>query len=330
MVASMGQQQLAYATDTRGGWQTVGMSSFDSSGVMDLSALANNSAGSSGGSGAAEAGAFVVEVTTENFQTEVLQRSMTVPVVVDFWADWCGPCKQLSPVLHKLAQEYGGRFVLATIDVDANQEIAQSAQVQSIPTVLGILKGQAVPLFQSALPEADVRAYLDELLKVASANGVTGQVDGATSQTATDEAAAEPATDPRFDAAYDAIEKGDLDGAAAAYQAVLDESPTDTDARAGLAQVNLMRRVTNVDPARAAAATEAAPDDVDAATLSADLSIANGDPAAAFDRLIQAVRVTSDDERERARAHLLELFELVGSSDPRVAQARTALANALF
>lgn len=306
------------------------MSSFDSSGVMDLSALANNSADSSGGSGPAESGALIVEVTTENFQTEVLQRSMTVPVVVDFWADWCGPCKQLSPVLQKLVQEYGGRFVLATIDVDANQEIAQSAQVQSIPTVLAILKGQAVPLFQSALPEADVRAYLEELLKVASANGVTGRVDGATSPTATDEVTAEPATDPRFDAAYDAIEKGDLDGAAAAYQAVLDESPTDTDARAGLAQVNLMRRVSSVDPARAAAAAEAKPGDVDAAILSADLSIANGDPAAAFDRLIQAVRVTAEDEREEARAHLLELFELVGSGDPRVTQARTALANALF
>jgi putative thioredoxin len=302
--------------------------SFMRPGVVDLSALKART--DAAASGAATNGAGVVrDVTEATFQADVLQQSMSVPVVIDFWAEWCGPCKQLSPTLEKLAGEYGGRFVLAKIDVDANQALAASAQVQSIPMVMGVIKGQPVPLFAGALPEADVRKYIDELLRVAAANGVSGTF----TPTADDERAgqpAEPSHDPRFDKAYDAIDRGDYDAAAAAYEELLAESPADADAKAGLAQVSLLKRTASVDPAAAQAAAKAGPADVDAQLLVADLEVAAGRAEAAFDRLITTVRATSGEDRERVRARMLELFDVVGQADPRVAKARAALASALF
>jgi putative thioredoxin len=248
-------------------------------------------------------------------------------VVVDLWADWCGPCKQLSPVLERLAEEYGGRFLLAKVDVDANPRLGQVFQAQSIPMVVAVVKGQPVPLFQGALPEAQVRQYLDELLKVAEANGVTGRVAGGETEPVVDE---EPAADPRYDQAYDAIERGDLDAAAAAYRAVLADAPSDADAQAGLGQVQLMRRTQGVDPAAARTRAADAPDDVAAQAAAADLDLLDGHVEQAFARLVDLVARSSGDDRDAARTHLVGLFELVGSQDERVARARTALANALF
>jgi putative thioredoxin len=195
--------------------------------------------------------------------------------------------------------------------------------------VMGVIKGQPVPLFAGALPEADVRRYIDELLRVAAANGVSRTVSPAAAGEESDQRA-EPPHDPRFDKAYDAIERGDYDAAVAAYEELLAESPADADAKAGLAQVSLLKRTASIDPAAAQAAAQAGPGDVDAQLLVADLEVAAGRAEAAFDRLIAAIRATSGDDRERVRARMLELFEVVGPADPRVAKARAALASALF
>jgi putative thioredoxin len=301
--------------------------SFMRPGAVDLSALKARSQAPAAQPGASAHGAgAVLEVTEATFQADVLQQSMSVPVVIDFWAEWCGPCKQLSPTLEKLAAEYDGRFVLAKIDVDANQQLAASAQVQSIPMVIGVVKGQAVPLFAGALPEAEVRKYIDELLKVAAANGVSGRVTPVDAG----EQPAEPPSDPRYDKAYDALERGDFDAAVVAYEEILAESPADADAKAGLAQVSLLRRTAEVDPATAQRAAQAPADDVDAQLLVADLELAAGRVEEGFGRLLTTLRAVSGDERERVRSRLIELFEVVGHDDPRVVKARSSLASALF
>ena len=301
-------------------------------GAVDLGALAARRPAPTATPGATPtdgANPYVVEVTEATFQAEVVDRSATVPVVVDFWADWCQPCKQLTPVLERLAAEYAGRFVLATIDVDANQRIAAAAQVQSIPSVIALIGGQALPLFQGALPEAQVRQVVEALLAEAAAMGVTGTAapvvtaDGAAEET-------EPPHDPRYDAAYDAIERGDLDAAAGAYRALLADSPADADAAAGLAQVELLQRTADAEPAAARKAADADPDDVDKALLAADLDVLDNHVDEAFRRLVDTVRRTSGPDRDRARVRLLELFEVVGPADPAVGRARAALTSALF
>jgi putative thioredoxin len=275
------------------------------------------------------ASGVVVDVSEATFEAEVLSRSMSVPVVIDFWADWCAPCKQLSPILEKVAREYDGRIRLAKIDVDANQQLGAAFQVQSIPSVFAVLKGQPIPLFQGAMPEPQVREVLEQLLKVAAANGVSGRLEVQPSDAAEAEES-EPPHDPRYDAAYDAIEKGDFDAAAAAYRALLAESPADDDARAGLAQVELFRRTSAVDPAAARRTAGQNPADIEAQMTAADVELVAGQVDDALGRLVGTVRRVSGEDREKVRARLLELFELVGLTDPRVVKARSALASALF
>ncbi|HEU0214235.1 MAG TPA: tetratricopeptide repeat protein [Jiangellaceae bacterium] len=303
--------------------------SFMRPGAVDLSGLAARSQAPAGGSNGAVATGVVVEVTEATFQAEVLNRSMSVPVVIDFWADWCQPCKQLSPILEKLAAEYDGRFLLATIDVDANQQLGAAFQVQSIPSVFAVLKGQPVPLFQGAMPEPQVREVLEQLFQVAAANGVTGRLEVRPGAAPKAEPA-EPPHDPRYDTAHDAIEKGDFDAAAAAYRSMLAESPTDPDAKAGLAQAELLGRNKGNDLSSVVATAALRPADVDAQLAAADAEVVAGRVDSAFSRLVDTVRRASGEDRERVRARLVELFEIVGLSDPRVLRARSALASALF
>lgn len=287
---------------------------------------------------AGDAPEVVVDVTTASFQAEVVDRSFTVPVVVDLWATWCGPCKQLSPVLEKLADEGAGSWMLAKVDTDAEPGIAAAFQVQSVPTVVAVLKGQPLPMFSGALPEAQLRQVIAELLKAAKENGVTGRLEGAAIDVsagaqepdgAIDEAGIRQG-DVRHEAAYRAFEAQDWDGAESAFRSVLDREPSDVEAATGIVRAQVMRRTEGVDLATAVAAANASPDDVDVALVAADVELLAGDPRAAFRRLTDLVRRSVGGERDRARSHLLELFEMVGQDDPSVPAARAELASALF
>lgn len=270
------------------------------------------------------ASTVIIDVTEASFEADVIGMSQMVPVVVDLWASWCGPCKQLSPVLEKLAVEYGGRWILAKVDVDAEQQIAAAFRVQSIPTVVAVIGGQVLPLFQGALPEPQVRQYIEELLRVAGEAGIAGSV------------AAPPDTEPavaqeedsRWDRAADAVEAGDWDEAISLYEQLKEVDAEQ--AEAAIAQVSLVRRTEGVDPAAAIAQADADPLDLAKAKVAADLEVAGGSPEAAFDRLLAVVRATSGDEKAAARDAVLDLFTLVGDGDPAVIAARTKLANALF
>ena len=261
--------------------------------------------------GPAGGGVVVIDVTEATFQSEVLERSLTTPVIVDLWAEWCEPCKQLSPVLEKLAVEGGGSWVLAKIDVDANPRIAQMFRVQSIPMVFAIVGGQPVDAFSGVVPETQLRQWIDAVLR-------SGAVE------------TESPEDPRLNAADDALVNGDLDAAEQAYKKILAESPADAAAEAGLAQVGLLRRVDGVDPQAALVAAQANPDDVDVQTLAADLEVLAGRAEQAYARLVDLARRSSGDQRDRVRQHLVSLFTMASPDDPAVAAARRALANALF
>jgi putative thioredoxin len=266
---------------------------------------------------AGDPGSAVVDVTETTFQSEVLDRSFQVPVVLDLWAEWCGPCKQLSPVLERLAAEGGGSWVLAKIDVDANPALAQGLRVQGIPAVKAVWQGQLVAEFTGAIPEDQAREFVTELVQATTGGAVPGGLDEQVPE------------DPRLDAAEAALERGDLAAAEAAYQAILAEDPAHPDAALALRQVQLFRRAEQAGPS-ALAEADAAPDDVAAQTRAADFLLGTGDIDAAFARLIDLVRRTAGEDRDRARTHLVELFAVVGDDDQRVIAARRALTTALF
>ncbi|WP_046730845.1 tetratricopeptide repeat protein [Streptomyces humi] len=315
------------------------------SGVVDLAAVkaaqeakakaeqTRAEAARQGGAGAVAPADLVIDVDEAGFERDVLQRSAEVPVVIDFWAEWCQPCKQLSPVLERLAVEYNGRFLLAKIDVDANQMLMQQFGVQGIPAVFAVVAGQALPLFQGAAGEEQIRGTLDQLIQVAEQRfGLTGLVVDADAQPGAQPAPAMPAGphDALLEAAVQALDAGDFGGAVQAYRNVLSDDPANSEARLGLAQAELLQRVQGMDPQQVRKDAAEKPADAEAQIAAADLDLVGGHVEDAFGRLIETVQRTAGDDRDAVRRRLLELFEVVGTDDPRVVGARRALARALF
>ncbi|MDQ2810325.1 MAG: tetratricopeptide repeat protein [Actinomycetota bacterium] len=304
---------------------------------------------------AATGGGAVIEVTEETFNTEVVERSRTTPVIMDLWAEWCGPCKQLSPVLEKLAVEAAGQWILAKVDVDANPQLSAALQVQSIPMVVAVVGGQLVDGFLGAMPEAQVRQWISQVLVASEKMGIelAGGAPAEVEDEADEDAAGTqpgsqrpgppddrpgpsgsgtggPQVPPAYAEARAAMERGDLDAAEQAFEQELAKSPGDPIAKTGLAQVNLIKRVSSFDQAQARKDAAAHPEDVQAQTRVADVELATGKIEEAYDRLLGVVRRTSGPDREQARKHLVALFEILPSRDPRVVKARSALSALLF
>jgi len=290
-------------------------------GAVDLSTLSQSTPAPAPAAG----DGLVIEGTDGGFQA-IVAGTQKVPAVVVLWSQRMPASVDFVQVVTSVAASYEGRFQVVSVDVDVNPGLLQAFQVQSVPMTLGLVAGQPVPLFLGAQSAEQVRVYVDELLKLAVEHGVTGRVALETPG----EAEVEPELPPLHQEAFDAIERDDLDAAAAAYTKALALHPADGDAAVGLAQVKLMQRTAGVDLQAARAAAAEDPADVVAQMLMADLDVLGGHVEDAFVRLIDTVRATEGDERETVREHLVELFAVVGAHDERVLKARRALMSALF
>ncbi|KUI01585.1 co-chaperone YbbN [Mycobacterium sp. IS-3022] len=284
-------------------------------GAVDLSALKQRPSTNDGGSSAPAGG---VEITETNLEDEVLVRSSQVPVVVLLWSPRSDASVQLGDALAELATADGGKWSLATVNVDVVPRVAQMFGVQAIPTVVALAAGQPLSSFQGMQPPEQLRRWIDSLL-----NAVAGKLPG------TGEADVAEEVDPAVAQARAYLDAGDFDAARAAYQAILDGNPNHAEAKGAVRQIDFLQRATSRDPGVITAA-DAAPDDIEAAFAAADVEMLQQNVAAAFDRLIGLVKRTSGDDRTKVRTRLIELFDLFDPSDPEVIEGRRKLANALY
>ena len=308
-------------------------------GAVDLSSLVNRppasaAPGTTGAPGGAVAGVvpvpnLVLEGTDTNF-AELLELSKLVPVIVDLWAQWSEQATQLTPVMENLIREYNGRFVLATVDIDTNPQLAQAFQATSVPTLAAVINGQPVQLFDGVLPVVQIREVLERVLELAAQHGVTGVADAGAAPEGEPAEPVEPELPPHHREAYDAIERGDYAAAIDIYKLALARDPRDVMATAGLAQVSLLSRLQGKTIAEVRAAAADDPDNLDAQLLVADLDLSGGHIEDAFDRLLGLFPGRDQAGKNTIRQRMLELFEVVGTDDPRVPPARKRLTALLY
>lgn len=293
---------------------------FTRPGAVDLSGLASK----------AEPGhSFVTTASEADFQ-DLATKSMRFPVLVEFYSPRDTQGANTSQALAKLVNAAGGAFLLARVDVDAEPRLAQSLGVQAVPMVVALIGGQMAPLFQGTKDEADIKAVLDQIQQVAVANGMTGRAEPVAASPATDgEQPPAQAADPRFDEADAALAAGDYARAVAEFDKLLADTPNDAEVIAGRAQAALLERSLRFEPQAMQAAAQNT-NDIDAQLAMADLEVINDDAEAAFERLLGAAQSADAEARESIRVRMLELFEVVGRTDPRVMKARRRLATLLF
>ncbi len=262
--------------------------------------------------------AFGKVVTQENLVADFVSKSKEKVIILLCWSPRSGQSKEILEILGKLEQADKDAWLLGTVDVDAQPQVAQALQIKSVPVAIAIIAEQLMPLFESVPPADQVRLVINKLLELASQKGVGSAPEGPT----------EIPMEAEEVAAFEAMEKGDYKAAQRSYEAWLKRKPNEQVAVIGLAQVNLMLRIEGLDPVLTL--KNAKDDDLISQLMCADIEIASGNYEAAFDRLLRAVKAFSDDERNKVKAHLISLFNLVDPTDPRLIKARSQLASALF
>ncbi len=259
-----------------------------------------------------------VAVTQENLVSDFVSKSKEQVVVLLCWSPRSAQSKEILDILGKLESADKGAWLLGTVDVDSQPQVAQALQVKAVPIAIAIVAEQLLPLFES-VPQIDqVRLVINKLLELASQKGV-GQAP---------EVLAEIPLEPEEQAAYAALEKSDFKAAKIAYESWLKRKPNEPVAVIGLAQVDLMLRVDGLDPELTLKSAKS--DDLTSQLMCADIEIATGNNEAAFTRLLNVIRSFSGDEKEKAKLHLIQLFNLVNPSDPSLLKARNELASLLF
>lgn len=306
-------------------------------GAVDLSGLGKTPPATPAGGPAGDVS--LTEGTDTTFEA-IVSNSATVPTVLVLWSQQLPESLQHAQLLARMSQQYQGRFTVVGINLEANPGILQAltpalqqtfGQIDALPVVMGLLKGQPMPFYLGVQDEAALGQLFDKFLEAAVANGVPDGADVVDPDGSEDEESEESEElPPLHQQAFDAIERGDYAAAEQAYDDALAADPADEQAALGLNQVKLLARTADLDLNATRAAAAANPSDVQAQIQAADLDLVGGHVEDAFIRLIETVRITADEDRKAAREHLLSMFEVIGSSDPRVSQARRALTNALF